>query len=468
MQTCFLLRSVFAAPLALRKSHLRCWLLARNIEGVAVLSESTHKPPCSREDALAVLRRLHDAGHVTYFAGGCVRDLLLGIEPKDYDVATDAPPDRVRQLFARTQAVGAAFGVVLVRQGASVVEVATFRSDGEYLDGRRPTSVRFTRAEEDAQRRDFTINGLFLDPITDRVVDFVGGRADVKARLIRAIGDPRQRFAEDHLRLLRAVRFAARLSFEIEPATAAAIRAEAPQLKRITPERIAEELRLMLPPTTRVAAWELLWELALVGQVFRHLGAAPGEMPAAERSIFRNLAPGEPVSFGLSLAGAVLCFQHALAPQEDVRRLLVKSAVQRTVRMLRPGLRLSNAELDEVDGSLMNIATVLEHAPPRLSRRKRFLATTTAANSMRLMEAMAAAGWHRDLIASRLEELRPLVGTEVAPAPLLVGDDLTALGWAPGPTFKRVLEAVYDAQLEGEIATKEGAILMARRIERGV
>src|SRR5919199_235347 len=185
-------------------------------------------PKCERDDALAVLRRLRDAGHVAYFAGGCVRDLLLGLEPKDYDVATDAPPQRVRELFGNTQAVGQAFGVILVRHRRSQVEVATFRSDGAYLDGRRPSEVRFTTAEEDAQRRDFTINGLFSDPTEGRIIDYVGGQEDLKNKLLRAIGDPDRRFEEDHLRLLRAVRFAARFGLDIEPHTSDAIRSHAP------------------------------------------------------------------------------------------------------------------------------------------------------------------------------------------------------------------------------------------------
>ena len=172
------------------------------------MDDRGNRPPCERGDAEAVVRRLREKGHVAYFAGGCVRDLLLGLEPKDWDVATDAPPARVRELFSKTDAVGAAFGVILVRHGKSVVEVATFRSEGSYLDGRRPSEVYFTTAEEDAKRRDFTINGLFLDPMEgDRVIDFVGGQEDLKARRLRAIGDADARFAEDHLRLLRAVRF---------------------------------------------------------------------------------------------------------------------------------------------------------------------------------------------------------------------------------------------------------------------
>src|SRR3954449_7011506 len=184
---------------------------------------SSNKPPSDREDAIAIVRRLREAGHVAYFAGGCVRDELLGIEPTDYDVATDAPPTRVRELFSNTQAVGAAFGVILVRHRKSVIEVATFRTDLAYRDGRRPEGVQFTTAEEDAKRRDFTINGLFLDPIENRVIDHVGGQEDLKKEIIRAIGDPNHRFEEDHLRLLRAIRFAARFQFEIEQETSAAL-----------------------------------------------------------------------------------------------------------------------------------------------------------------------------------------------------------------------------------------------------
>src|SRR6185312_6460529 len=187
-----------------------------------------------RDDAVVVLKRLRDAGYVAYFAGGCVRDLLLGIEPKDFDVATDAPPDRVRQIFRNAQAVGAAFGVILVRQGGSQIEVATFRAEAGYDDGRHPTVVRFTTAQNDAQRRDFTINGLFYDPVTEEVIDYVGGQEDIKARTVRAIGEAAARFDEDSLRLLRAVRFSARLGFKIDSTTAAAIKQHAPQLKRIS------------------------------------------------------------------------------------------------------------------------------------------------------------------------------------------------------------------------------------------
>ena len=211
------------------------------------------KPPCRREDALAVVQRLRQVGHIAYFAGGCVRDLLLGLQPKDYDVATDARPERVRAIFANTQAVGQAFGVILVHLGTSTIDVATFRSDGAYSDGRRPDEVKFTSAQEDAQRRDFTVNGLFLDPVDGRVIDYVGGQQDLAAHLIRAIGTADARFEEDHLRLLRAVRFAARFDFAIEEQTEQAIQRHAAQLARISPERVGDELRIMLTPVSRQA-----------------------------------------------------------------------------------------------------------------------------------------------------------------------------------------------------------------------
>ena len=416
---------------------------------------------------MAVLRRLREAGHVTYFAGGCVRDLLLGIEPKDYDVATDATPQQVRELFPRTQAVGAAFGVVLVREGQSVVEVATFRSDGAYLDGRRPASVRFTRAEEDAQRREFTINGLFLDPLTDAVVDYVGGQADLQAKLVRSIGDARARFAEDHLRLLRAVRFAARLGFQVEAGTAAALCAEATQLKRISPERIAEELRMMLTPATRGAAWIMLWEYGLASEVFRHVAGDGGEMVPPERSIFLNLLPGEAVPFSLALAAAVICYRRANDPRGDLRRYFAADDLKRTVRSLRQGLRLSNVELDQVEGTLVGLGMIMGDEVPTLAVRKRFLAMETASLSMELMRAISTAGLEKERIAALESQLVPLLGTEVAPPPLLTGDDLTEMGYQPGPAFKRILSAVYDEQLEGRVATKEEARESARGMVRG-
>ncbi len=370
---------------------------------------------------------------------------------------------RVRELFPSTQAVGAAFGVILVRIGRSVVEVATFRADGEYEDGRRPSSVRFTSAEEDARRRDFTINGLFLDPIEDRIIDFVGGRDDLSARLIRAIGSPAERFGEDHLRMIRAVRFAARFGFAIEPATADAIRSLATKIKGISPERIGDELRLMLTPPTRGVAWTLLWDLRLAREIFRFLPKIPDRLDVGQ-SIFLNLDKAHPISMGLSLATAVLCIR-AGAESTDLPLFLAKPEISRCVRAMRQALRISNDESEEMAQTLANLQPLLQSDPPTIAQKKRFLAQPTSGGSRRLMQALAAVGHCRDRIAALQSELAELSAKgDIAPAPLLDGDDLIAAGFAPSPEFRRILDAVYDAQLEGRIATKEQALHLAKSL----
>jgi poly(A) polymerase len=423
-------------------------------------AELSVKPPCTRQDALAVLKRLREAGHVAYFAGGCVRDSLLGLEAKDWDIATDAPPGRVRELFDSTQAVGAAFGVILVREGQSVVEVATFRADGNYEDGRRPSSVRFTSAEEDARRRDFTINGLFLDPLEDRVIDYVGGREDLAARLIRAIGLPAERFAEDHLRLLRAVRFAARFGFEIEPATAAAIASLANRVKGISPERIGDELRLMLTPPTRNVAWTLLWNLGLGREIFRFLPNVPQRLDF-NRSIFLPLHSQRPITVGLALAAATLCVRLQAG---DTSSLLTRAEISRSVRAMRQALRISNDESGEMAETLAGLEPLLQPQPPTLANKKRFLARPTAPQSRLLMDAMAKIGLHAQRIADLQPELIELSKHEIAPPPLIDGDDLIAAGLSAGPKFRQILDAVYDAQLEGRISTREQALNLAKSI----
>jgi poly(A) polymerase len=421
------------------------------------------KPPSDQADALAVLKRLRSAGQIAYFAGGCVRDKLMGREPKDWDVATDAPPNRVRELFESTAAVGAAFGVVLVRQGKSVIEVATFRADGIYEDGRRPSSVRFTSAEEDAKRRDFTINGLFLDPLEDRVIDYVEGRKDLEARRLRAIGNASERFAEDHLRLLRAVRFAARFGLQIDPGTAEAIRRESPRLAGISPERVGDELRLMFPPPTRATAWRLLWEFGLAKVIFRFLPNLPTTMEL-QRSIFLNVAPAESVSFALAVAAATLCCAAQANPAANVRSFLTRQHVGGDVRAMRQVARLSNEESDEMSQTLAGIAPLLADAKPTLAQKKRFLAQPTSPQSRRLMGALAAVNQQRQRFAELQPELNALQSEDVAPLPLLTGDDLTRAGFIPGPKFKRILDDVYDAQLEGTISTKPEALALAKTI----
>lgn len=434
--------------------------------------------PSARDGALAVVRRLHDAGHTAYFAGGCVRDLLLGRPPKDYDVATDAPPARVRALFPRTQAVGAAFGVILVRQGRSQVEVATFRADGNYADGRRPDAVRFTTAEEDAQRRDFTINGLFLDPLaagspSEQVIDYVGGRADLSAGVLRAIGDAEARFAEDHLRMLRAVRFAARFGLRIEARTEAAIARHATQLARISPERIAEELRAMLMPPTRVAAWAMLHELGLAAVIFRFVEVpASGPDAVATRAwdaVFPRVAPGEAIAVGLALAAGTLQRAWRMLPAGgDVRTLLEPTTSRKLVAAMRQALRISNDEAEQMQGALDGLAVLLADEPPGVARLKRFLARSTAGLTRALLVPLTYAGASRERVASLRPQLAALEQSDYAPPPLITGDDLTAAGHAPGRRFKKALDAAYDAQLEGRITTRGEAMALASTIFTGV
>jgi poly(A) polymerase len=432
------------------------------------MSDERAQPPTprsDRDDALAVVRRLREAGHVAYFAGGCVRDQLLGLTPKDYDVATDAPPQRVRELFTRTDAVGAAFGVILVRQRRSQIEVATFRTDLEYRDGRRPEGVRFTTAEQDARRRDFTINGLFYDPLDDRVIDYVGGQADLKAKMLRAIGNPDERFAEDHLRLLRAIRFAARFGLMIEPSTGDAIAGHAEHLARISPERIAEELRLMLTPPTRATAWQMIRRYALDGVLFRFVGlpgaAAHPEIVGPRSSVFERVAPGSAIPFGLALASAAI--EHALARVADLSDLPSLS-VRQYVKGVRHALRVSNDESDQMEGTLHGLELLLGNASPTIPALKRFLARPTAALTRALLAALPSELPGRRANLER--QLAELEQTDFAPPPLISGDDLTAAGLTPGPLFKRVLDQVYDAQLEGRVATKEQAMNLALELAR--
>ena len=422
-------------------------------------------PPCTRDDATTAVRRLRDAGHVAYFAGGCVRDELLGLTPKDYDVATDAPPQRVRQLFANTQAVGAAFGVILVRLGRSTIEVATFRTDGTYTDGRRPDTVTFATAEADAQRRDFTINGLFLDPLDgNKVIDYVGGRADLDAKLIRAIGNPDDRFAEDGLRLLRAVRFASRLGFEIEPTTADAIRRHAPELPRLSPERIGDELRRMLGPGGGFAqnADILLRSLGLARHAFRFLRA---DGPLDTRaSITHQYALMHMRTFASALASIAFSWQWYHAGMgEDPTALFTKSEVSRVVQGFRRELKISNDEADEVAGILLGLEWLLENPKATLAMKKRFVALPTSDHALWLLCArmMYMGDGVRQPWFEFEQSVRELARTHVPPPPLVTGDDLTAAGATPGPAFKRALDAAYDAQLEDRVTDRSAALRLA-------
>jgi poly(A) polymerase len=402
-----------------------------------------------REFAIDVVRRLAGAGFRALWAGGCVRDELLGLVPKDYDVATDARPEAVRGLFRRTVAVGECFGVVEVigprdEHGRHhVVQVATFRTDGDYPDERRPGSVEFSTPEEDALRRDFTVNGMFFDPLAGEVIDYVGGRDDLVARVLRAIGDPEQRFREDKLRLLRAARIAARFGLTVEAGTAAAVRRMASRLPVVSAERIAEELRRMLSDPSRAEGVALLADLHLLAPVLPELAGHAADLPHA-RSLLAYL-PAD-ADFPLALAGLL----RPLGPKE--------------VGKLARRLRLSNEERERAEWLAAHRTALRDPATPAHTA-KVLLAHPGADDLLALHRAEARAGGGSDAFVDDWEARRGAWRERGAldPPPLVTGDDLKERGLEPGPTFRRLLEAVRRAQLDETLATKaEGLALVDR------
>lgn len=402
-------------------------------------------PDPKRQFAVDVVQRLTDAGYTALWAGGCVRDFLLGIEPKDYDVATDCRPERVREIFGhrKTQAVGASFGVILLRgpKAAGPIEIATFRSDGSYLDGRRPESVEFSTPEEDAKRRDFTINGMFYDPLERRVLDFVGGEADIAAGVVRAIGNPHDRMREDKLRMLRAVRFAATLDFQLDAVTADAIRDMAAEILVVSAERIAAELRRMLVDPHRHRAMDLCREVGLLSRIVPELqpvtlGVHP-EWGITTQMLHLLQSPGFEVAF------AALLQSIDVGPIAGICRRL----------------RLSNDETDRITWLHEHRRAIDEPAALPLHRLKRLAAHRYFPALLAFVRAERLA---RNLDPAPVlfceEYLRDTPAEEIDPPPLIGGNDLIALGCDPGPRFKEILTAVRDAQLDGDIATREAAL----------
>ncbi len=408
-----------------------------------------------REFALDVVRKLQGAGYTALWAGGCVRDELLGLKPQDYDVATSARPEQLRPLFKHRNEIGAHFGVVQVigpkgddREWLTV-EVATFRSDGAYIDGRRPESVMFSSPELDAQRRDFTINGMFFDPLKGELIDFVGGRADLSAKVLRAIGDAAARFAEDKLRIVRAARMATRFDLAIDPATHAAARRMAPEIRVVSAERIAEELRKLLVHPNRARGAALLRELGLAEAIFPELG---GDEWARGAKAVEALAKPQAASFPLALAALL----HPLHPHKAF------GAVNAAMR-----LKLSNAETERV-AFLVGMQTALLPAESmRASKLKPLLVHPGIGELLALHRALAVAtgvsAAHVEFCETVIRDTPPEV---LDPPPVLTGADLIAMGLKPGPAFKPVLDAVREAQLEGRAATKEQALALTRELLR--
>ncbi len=426
-----------------------------------------------RAFARDVVDRLTGAGFRALWAGGCVRDLILGREPSDYDVATDARPEAVMGLFRRVVPVGVSFGVVRVLgpEGAGEVEVATFRSDGDYLDGRRPEAVHFGDARLDAERRDFTINGMFLDPGTGQVLDFVGGRADLDARVLRAIGEPADRFGEDKLRLLRAVRFAARFDLAIEPRTREAIAAMAGTVRVVAAERIAQELRRMLVHPTRSRAMDLAMDLGLIAAllppVARMKGLFQGKPVQPQGDLWdhtRMVLEGLPADPTFPLALAALLHD---VGKPDTKALHQGRTTFHNHEQVGRGiaericrdLKLANADRERVTW-LVEYHQYLGGAMKlREAKLKRILAEPGIAELLALhrADALATTGdaAHVDYCEAYL---RDQPAGPINPPPLVTGHDLARHGLKPGPRYKMMLELVYEAQLDRLVASKRDAL----------
>ncbi len=425
-----------------------------------------------QKTARAVAARLRESGHVAYFAGGCVRDIVRGETPKDFDIATDANPEAVQKLFPHTYAVGAHFGVILVVENGFQFEVATFRSDDAYVDGRRPSAVHFSSPEEDAKRRDFTINGMFYDPVAEKVIDFVGGRADIGAKLVRAIGDSAQRFTEDRLRMLRAVRFAAVLDYKIDNRTWDALVANAPSINEISAERIRDEMVRIFVSTNRTRGWDLLDSSGLMRAILPEIDAMKGcaqpEQFHPEGDVFehtRLMLQFLPGKVSVPLVFSVLLHDVAkprTATVDNTGRIRFNEhdriGAEMTEEIMRR-LRFSGAEIDATVEMVRQHMVFKDVPKMRIAKLKRFMARPTFEDELEL-HRVDCEGSHRmlDNYEFLLRKREEFANEPIIPPPLVRGDDLIALGLKPGPKFREILDAVETGQLEGTLRTSEEAL----------
>jgi poly(A) polymerase len=426
-----------------------------------------------REGAVRIVRALREAGFSAYWVGGCVRDIEMGRIPHDYDIVTDARPDQVTATFPAARQVGAQFGVVVVPADGGLFEVATFRAEGPYLDGRRPSRVEFVDAAADVQRRDFTINGLLYDPLTETTIDLVGGREDIAARRVRTIGDPVHRFGEDHLRMLRALRLAAELEFEIEEETFAAIRTKAQEIATVSAERIRDELLRLLVSPGRGAALHRLHASGLLAVVLPEVEAMVGvEQPAEfhpEGDVFvhtvlavERLRDPSPI---LALATALHDIGKPLTQTHEDRIRFNEHDKEgaRLASQICRRLRLSSAEADRVETLVRDHLRVKDLPRMRPAKAKRFLLREDAEDHLELHRAdCLASHGSLDVYTWAVAARAALLAERPAIAPLLTGDDLIALGYPPGPAFKTMLDAAWDAQLEGRVHTPDEARAFVR------
>ena len=433
----------------------------------------------ARQWAEQICEKLRHAGYQALFTGGCVRDLLRKRNPVDYDVATDAHPGEVQRLFPGSIVVGAQFGVVIVIEDGLQVEVATFRSDLGYADGRHPAAVKFSATpEEDARRRDFTINGLMMDPRDGRVVDFVGGQADLAAGIVRAIGDPDLRFDEDKLRLVRGVRFAARFGYVIEAATRAAIVKRAPEILQVSQERLRDELTKMLTEGAARRAFELLDETGLLRELLPEISSMKGVAqppqfhPEGDVWIHTLLMLGQlPAGCSPTLAWGVLLhdvgkpptFKPPAGPNDRIRFDEHVELGTRMAEEICRRLRFSNDDIEQISLLVANHLRFKDVAQMRTSTLKRFVRLPRFEEHLEL-HRLDCLSSHRDLTCYDFTQrfLQDTPPEAVRPVRLVSGEDLKEIGYKPGPAFKEILRAVEDAQLEGKVQTREQALELVR------
>ena len=429
-----------------------------------------------RQAATDIIERLRGEGFQAYLVGGCVRDLMMGREPTDYDIATDATPEQVVKLYPDALTVGAQFGVVIVQHETGNIEVATFRSDGRYDDGRHPVEVRFAKTpQEDVRRRDFTINGLLLDPATDEVLDYVGGEADIRARRLRTIGDPVARFREDRLRMLRAVRFAARFDFALDGAAKQAIQDLAPQMHDVSAERVRDELIKILTEGRARRGFELLDETGLLKEVLPEIKALQGVEQPPEfhpegdvwiHTLLMLEGLRDPTA---TLALGVLLHDVGKPPTFSIKeRIRFDNHVEVGAKMAEEicaRLRLSTRQIERVVELVRHHLRFKDLPKMKRSTQMRFLRLEGFEEHLEL-HRLDCLSSHRDLsnydLAKRLLEETP--PEAIKPAPLVRGEDLIAQGYTPGPAFKEILRAVEDAQLDGKLHDREGALRLVAEL----
>ncbi len=440
-----------------------------------VTVQATCQLTVSFETAAGVVKKLKKAGHEAYFVGGSVRDLLRGLEPAEFDIVTSATPREVRALFDHTVAVGEKFGVILVIEEGLSYEVATYRIDRAYADGRRPSRVEFAAlAEEDVKRRDFTINGLLMDPETCLVFDYVGGVEDLKKRIIRTIGNPEERFAEDHLRMLRAIRLAANLGFEVEPATFAAIKRNAKAIRRISAERIRNEITRTITRGGARRGMELLSDSGLLAEVLPEVEALRGvdqpERFHPEGDVWEHtlrlleMLPGrEDRETDPRLAWGALLHDvgKPLTRSEDARGIHFyghSKKGEEIAEAVMQRLRFSRSDIETVVAMIRHHMLFINVTDMRPNRLKRFLRMPDFDLHLELhrLDSLASHGNLENYEFCR-KKLAEFASEDLRPPPLITGKDLIALGFEPGPLFKEIKRYVEDAQLDGEISTPEEA-----------